>query len=97
MNDNEHFEMIANEFYLDTGYLAPGKSESPTAWYQGRAEERHAAWTVWNKMRKAPCPQCARFREKVAGLEHFIRKEGLYDHPGDAGIIAPKFIKYLTE
>ena len=44
-----------------------------------------------------PCPQCARFREKVASLEHFIRKEGLYDHPGDAGIIAPKFIKYLTE
>ena len=44
-----------------------------------------------------PCPQCARFREKVAGLEHFIREKGLYDYPGDAGIIAPKLIKYLTE
>jgi hypothetical protein len=43
------------------------------------------------------CPQCARFREKVTGLEHFIRIEGLYDHPGDAAIIAPKLIAYLTE
>ena len=44
-----------------------------------------------------PCPQCARFREKIAGLEHFIRKEGLYDHPGDAGTVTTKLIAYLTE
>jgi len=52
MGENEHFEMLANEFYLDTGYLAPGKSESPVTYYECRDSERHAAWRVWNKMRE---------------------------------------------
>jgi len=69
MSANEHFEMIANEFFLDTGYLAPGKSEAPQAYYDGRDHERQGAWNAWNRMRKniaPPCPQCARFREKAA-------------------------------
>ena len=62
MDANEHFEMVANEFYLDMGYLAPGKSESPVMWYEGRDHEREAAWRVWQKMRK----QCASLRAEVS-------------------------------
>lgn len=41
------FEDIGDWFYLDTGYLRPGKSEPLEC--GGRDEERRAAWSEWTK------------------------------------------------
>ena len=100
MSANEHFEMIANEFFLDTGYLAPGKSEAPQAYYDGRDHERQGAWNAWNRMRKniaPPCPQCARFREKLDREKIMdIMKRMTQDGVSYVGQ-TDTLIKYLTE
>jgi len=50
-NANARFERIGEVFYRETGYLRPGKSESPHTWHPGKDEEREAAFTDWTKKR----------------------------------------------
>ena len=41
------FERIGEAFYIETGMLRPGKSEPPECDYEGRTEERRAAFDAW--------------------------------------------------
>lgn len=43
----EGFEVIGEEFYKATRFLRPGKSEAMALYYEGREEERQAAWNSW--------------------------------------------------
>ena len=45
MDANEHFEAVAEVFYKATGYLAPGKDESPE--FCGDGDERNALWRIF--------------------------------------------------
>ena len=45
----EQFEQMAKAFYLETGYMAPGK-DTPAAMVSSEYEdERRIAWDVWTK------------------------------------------------
>jgi hypothetical protein len=60
MNANEAFEQEAELFYKDTGFLAPGKSESPAAVGQTdfeRYEVRQLLKRAWDAGRRRPEPQ----------------------------------------
>jgi hypothetical protein len=59
MNANEAFEQEAELFYRDTGFLAPGKSESPAAMGQTdfeRYEVRQLLKRAWDAGRRRPEP-----------------------------------------
>lgn len=57
------FERIADEFYRDTGFLRPGKSE-PFG-YERDEKEREAAWEQWRRDRS---------RKVRAALAAFVAK-----------------------
>ena len=42
---NDHFERLGEVFRKETGYLRPGKDESPQSGHT--YEERQAAWDKW--------------------------------------------------
>ena len=46
MNANERFEYMADLFYRQTGFMAPGK-DSPAAFGVTDDDERMEAWKVW--------------------------------------------------
>jgi hypothetical protein len=59
MDANEAFEQEAELFYKDTGFLAPGKSESPAACGQTdfeRYEVRQLLKRAWDAGRRRPEP-----------------------------------------
>jgi hypothetical protein len=59
MDANEAFEQEAELFYRDTGFLAPGKSESPAACGQTdfeRYEVRQLLKRAWDAGRRRPEP-----------------------------------------
>ena len=48
-NANELFEELAEQFYKETGYMAPGKD---AGYSESRSyEERMNKWGEWNKKR----------------------------------------------
>ena len=47
MDPVETYEAMAQQFQIDTGMTAPGKSEAPAAHSGDTHEERHAAWLKW--------------------------------------------------
>lgn len=42
----ERFELLAEQFYRETGIMAPGKS-APLGMYCPDEDERHRAWSEW--------------------------------------------------
>ena len=46
MNANERFEYMADLFYRQTGFMAPGK-DSPAAFGVTDDKERMDAWKAW--------------------------------------------------
>ena len=48
MDANERFEKLADEFYNETGYMAPGKDVPANDW-QVDPSESQAVWNVWTK------------------------------------------------
>lgn len=45
MNANVHFEIIARAFYLETGYVAPGKDDP----LRVSVEERRESFSEWQR------------------------------------------------
>lgn len=50
----ERFERLADEFYRETGLMAPGKSVPMEMGNVGYDEERHTRWRTWLDLRRAP-------------------------------------------
>jgi hypothetical protein len=53
MNYNEEYERLAEQFYQDTGIMAPGKDMPAAMGKTISQEERWAAWEKWIKEGKA--------------------------------------------
>ena len=47
MNVNERFEYMAELFYKDTGFMAPGKSAPPGFYTEEQKEEGDIKWKEW--------------------------------------------------
>jgi hypothetical protein len=68
MDANEAFEQEAELFYKDTGFLAPGKSESPAACGQTdfeRYEVRQLLKRAWDAGRRRPEPPRREAEQRV--------------------------------
>jgi hypothetical protein len=48
MDANERFEYMAELFYKQTGYMAPGK-DSPAAFGDGDIDKRIEMWREWTE------------------------------------------------
>ena len=49
----EHFEAIGEMFYVDTGFLRPGKSEPMESYSEDREERKRVAWQEWCQRKNA--------------------------------------------
>lgn len=49
---NDRFERLADEFYADTGLVAPGKDDAPECALSTTYEERVKVWKAWNAGRR---------------------------------------------
>lgn len=52
---NDRFEARAEQFYKDTGMMAPGK-DVPAAMGGPDVDERMEAWRAWTKANPTPIP-----------------------------------------
>jgi hypothetical protein len=67
MGHTERFELHAERFYRETGYMAPGKSVPMAMAGSFSDEDRHAAWDAWNHRQKQQWQQD--MRDVLAVLE----------------------------
>jgi hypothetical protein len=49
-NANDRFERLAEQFYQETGYIAPGKDVPPGLSSHSYETERRLAWAQWQSL-----------------------------------------------
>lgn len=67
MSHTERFELHAERFYVETGFMAPGKSVALAMAGSFTDEERNEAWDEWNRLNKQQWQQD--MREVLVMLE----------------------------
>lgn len=72
MNANEKFEIVADLFYRDTGFLRPGKSLPMEMCSTESEQRRQTAWEQWvmdNRMLPCALQRIADLEEKLKQVE----------------------------
>lgn len=70
MNANERFEIVADLFYRDTGFIRPGKSLPMEMCSTESEQQRQVAWEQWTMdNRLVPCAL-----QRIADLEEKLKQ-----------------------